>query len=91
MPPDSSPQIERAGWMTEHPVTGEKVAVVTMDWFREVRTERDALLNAAHYVILEAGGEPSLRGLQRAMDACRPRKSDAEIRRAIGEVLEGPW
>lgn len=44
--------IERAGWYTEHPVTGRAVEVVTAAWFREVKGQLDeayaALDQAVH-------------------------------------------
>lgn len=78
-----SGQIERAGWMAKHPLKDEPVEVVTMSWFREMRLERDVLLNAAQTVLINGADRYSLDGLQAAIDSCRPRKSDAEIIAAI--------
>lgn len=66
-------------------MTDEPTEVVTMEWFREVRLERDVLLNAAQYALVNG----SLDGLQAAIDSCRPRKSDAEIREAIRQAVDG--
>lgn len=86
--PASKPHIERAGWMAQHPLKDGPVEVVTGEWFREVRLERDVLLNAAQTVLINGADRYSLDGLQAAIDSCRPRKSDAEIRAALTEAVE---
>ena len=39
--PSHSPKIERAGWLSQHPVRDEKVHVVTREWFDALVAERD--------------------------------------------------
>jgi hypothetical protein len=36
-------EVERAGWVTEHPVTGKPIHVVTREWFMEERLQASVL------------------------------------------------